>query len=68
MTNRARLTAALEAIEAGDVRLCEAILVDLLEEDVPAIKSHRCDCGARFTWPGQLEHHRFVAHGWRAAA
>lgn len=69
VTVRARLVAALEAIEVGDVLLCEAILSDLLEEEVPAVKPHhRCACGARFAWPGELEHHRFESHGWRAAA
>lgn len=68
MSVTARVTAALEAIEAGDIDLAAAILVDLLEEDAPDFMPHRCDCGARFRWPGELDAHRFNAHGWRAAA
>lgn len=57
--SRLRLTivVALEALEAGDVRLAVDVLLDALEG------RHRgprfaCDCGQVFEWPGLREAHR----------
>jgi hypothetical protein len=48
---------ALDALEAGDVRGAETILLDLLD-GAPKAEPYVCDgCGRRFEWPGLLEAH-----------
>jgi len=55
--SRLAIVAALEALEAGDVRSCEAILHGALE-DGPTVRKHRCSCGSSYEWPGLLDAHR----------
>lgn len=58
------ITAALEALEAGDVRHAEAVLLGALE-DGPTERGCRCpECGLRFRWPGERDEHRGRVHGW----
>jgi hypothetical protein len=60
MNERAVVQAALDALEAGDVRGAELILLDVLDA-APETLPHKCDgCGRRFEWPGLLEAHRFL--------
>jgi hypothetical protein len=66
----ARIVAAREAAEDGDFDYVRDLLGDL-ERDLldRARRRHRCDeCGRRFRFPGELDHHRFEAHSWRWAA
>lgn len=60
------VVAALDALEAGDVRLATAILLGAIEGDSPRVLRFQCECGQRFEWPGQLEEHRrwSCAPGW----
>ena len=55
--SRAAIVTALEALEDGDQALAVAILLGALE-DGPTERSHRCECGAAFEWPGLLDAHR----------
>jgi hypothetical protein len=65
---RAIIYSAIEALEAGDVRLCETILAGALEDASPVARRYGCPlCGAAFEWPGLLDDHRRFTH-WRAAA
>jgi hypothetical protein len=59
---RAAMTAALEALEAGDPGEAAAILRSALQR--PRRRRRVCDfCGLSFQWPGQLEdHQRFADH------
>jgi hypothetical protein len=58
------ITAALEALEVGDVDHAEAVLLSALE-DGPMERSFRCpDCGLGFEWPGQRDEHVGRVHGW----
>jgi hypothetical protein len=58
------ITAALEALEAGDVRHAEAILLGALE-DGPTERGGKCpECGLGFEWPGQLDEHVGRVHGY----
>jgi hypothetical protein len=57
---------ALEALEVGDIRGCEAMLLGAIE-DVEVFDPHgrrsRCtQCGAGPYWPGELSHHEFAVH------
>jgi hypothetical protein len=71
----ARVVYAREAFEDGDVGLGYAVLVDLeldlasdAENCSTTVEKFRCDdCGARFTWPGELDHHQQFAHFAEAA-
>ncbi len=64
--SRLEIIAALDALEAGDIRLAVAILLGALEDGAavdPEGRRRRCQlCGAGPMWPGELEHHRLVAH------
>jgi hypothetical protein len=63
--SRLAITAALEALEAGDQRLAVDVLLDLLEEADSPPASHRnvCPhCRAAFPWPGLLAQHLDVVH------
>jgi hypothetical protein len=56
------ITAALEALEAGDVDYAVAILLGALE-DGPAERLHVCRvCSAAFEWPGLLVQHEELRH------
>ncbi len=67
MNVHAAIYSALEALEVGDVRLAVEILLTALE-DGDVERRLRCEgCGARFAWPGELDHHRRFSH-WQAAA
>jgi hypothetical protein len=63
------LVAARQALSAGDTIYADELLEDLetaLHQRV--MQGHRCEeCGRRFRWPGELEHHRLEAHAWRDA-
>jgi hypothetical protein len=62
------VVAALEALEAGDVALAEAILL-AAREDGPSRPHRVCpECGLRFDWPGQREAHVLNVHGLEEAA
>jgi hypothetical protein len=52
------IVAALEALEAGDVDLCTAILLGALEDGQPPAGVHCRRCGFRADWPGLLDAHR----------
>jgi hypothetical protein len=61
--------AAREALSTGDTIYADELLEDL-EREVRGrvVHRHRCaECGRKFRWPGQLEHHQLEAHGWRAS-
>jgi hypothetical protein len=54
------VTRAREALEDGDRDLALdllAALEEMLDQPCPR-RDHRCDCGYRFRWPGELERHR----------
>ncbi|MDQ5821691.1 MAG: hypothetical protein M3540_09635 [Actinomycetota bacterium] len=56
------IVAALEALEAGDVPLCEAILLGALD-DGPTERPISCPyCPATFAWPGLRDTHVVQAH------
>ena len=64
--SRLAITAALDALEAGDQDHAVAILLGALE-DSPVSDPHGrrrpCpECGPPLRWPGELEHHRRVSH------
>lgn len=63
---RVAITAALEAVEAGDQALAVEILLGALEDGLvcdPEDRRRRCpECGLGPLWPGQLEQHRLVVH------
>ena len=63
---RPAIAAALDALEAGNQSEATAILLNALE-DGRAELTHRCECGDRFEWPGQLEEHRRFWHEGQAA-
>lgn len=52
------IVAALEALEVGDIGLCEAILLGALEEGAPPVGVRCKVCGYRADWPGLLDMHR----------
>jgi predicted ABC-type transport system involved in lysophospholipase L1 biosynthesis ATPase subunit len=55
------VVAALEALEAGDVRLATAILLGAVETGETVARCRCQFCGDVFEWPGLLDHHvRFV--------
>jgi hypothetical protein len=57
------ITAALEALEVGDVRHAEAVLLSALE-DGPTERRCKCpECGLGFEWPGQRDEHVGRVHG-----
>jgi hypothetical protein len=64
----ARIIAACEALEVGDVELAHSILRDL-ERDTASVTRccWRCECGQGFKWPGLLDAHRFHC-AWTQAA
>ena len=63
MSDRLAIVAALEALEAGDVRYAEAVLLGALE-DGPGERGCKCpECGLGFEWPGQLHEHVGRVHG-----
>jgi hypothetical protein len=56
--------AALEALEAGDVRAATVLLLDAIEEpeDEPERRLYVCDhCGNAYPWPGLLDRHRLLS-------
>jgi hypothetical protein len=56
------IVAALEALEAGDVDLCAAILLGA-SEDGPSERPIACPyCQARFEFPGLRDSHLVRAH------
>jgi hypothetical protein len=56
------IVSALEALEAGDVDLCAAILLGALE-DGPSERHVRCPyCPSTFAWPGERDAHVFRTH------
>lgn len=58
------IAAALEALEAGDIRHAEAVLLGALE-DGPTARGHKCpECGLGSEWPGQLDEHIGRVHGY----
>ena len=71
--NRAAIVTALDALEAGDTRLCEAILIDALEGWSPASTFASTNttrtgcacrlCGRTFRWPGLRDQHQQLTHG-----
>jgi hypothetical protein len=62
------IVAALEALEAGDVELCEAILLDAREDGLSR-REHVCpECGLHFDYPGQRAGHLLNVHGAEEAA
>jgi hypothetical protein len=62
------ITAALEAIEAGDVDLCTSILLGA-GEDGPSDRRALCAaCGQSFQWPGERDAHIARVHGFEEAA
>lgn len=66
---RAAVAAAVEALEAGDDATALTILLDQLEADGPTDRPFRCPhCPAAYEWPGQLQHHLFIAHPMAEAA
>jgi hypothetical protein len=57
------VSATLEALEAGDVRYAQAVLLGALE-DGPTERGCKCpDCGLGFEWPGQRDEHIERVHG-----
>jgi hypothetical protein len=82
--DRLAIVAALEALEAGDLRLLEGILLGALEDDVHeswapgsnatststrSRASCECStCGQTFEWPGLRDKHEQLAHGLEDAA
>jgi hypothetical protein len=57
------IAAALEALEAGDVRYAETVLLGALE-DGPTERGCRCpECGLGLEWPGQRDEHVGRVHG-----
>ena len=64
---RAAIIRALDALEVGNEREAEAILLAALEDvDVP--RRYECPkCGLRVCWPGELDEHLRWSH-WEAAA
>lgn len=60
--DRLAVVSVLEACEAGDYGHGVEILLGALE-DVDRPPGVRCEiCGARFQWPGLLDHHQRFAH------
>lgn len=55
---KVQLQSALDALEGGDVRAAERIILDLLDGP-PKTKPYTCKCGNSFEWPGLLEAHTF---------
>jgi hypothetical protein len=59
MNPHAVYTAALEAINDGDLDYAVAILTSAVNEPpIPIRKRFRCECSLTFHWPGELEDHR----------
>jgi hypothetical protein len=57
------ITAALEALEAGDARHAETVLLGALE-DGPTERGCKCpECGLGFAWPGLRDEHVGRVHG-----
>ena len=56
------IVAALEALEAGDTKECETILLGALEDGSPARAIACPECGLAFDWPGQVADHRRRVH------
>lgn len=57
------VVAALEALDAGDFRLCEQILLGA-REDGPTERGCVCPaCGLAFRWPGERDAHVERVHG-----
>lgn len=64
MSGERAIVAALEALEAGDVALCESILLGA-REDGPRERRYVCpECGLGLQWPGELDAHRERVHGY----
>lgn len=62
MNYRAVIVRALDALELGDPREAEAILLSVLE-DGPSEPRLRCDlCSWTGKWPGELDDHRRIFH------
>lgn len=65
---RAAITAALEALDAGETRYACEILLSALE-DGPTARRYSCEvCAVPFEWPGELEAHLDHHHRKDAAA
>lgn len=63
MSVLARVIAASEALEVGDVELAQAILIDLQHDCVVDIRrTVSCECGQVFEWPGLCEAHQLRGH------
>jgi len=62
VSTAAAIVAALEALEAGDVRLCEAILLGAVEDGPGARPIFCLYCPATFEWPGLRDTHVLQAH------
>lgn len=59
MSVLARVIAASESLEVGDVDLGQAILVDLQRDIVAGLRrTFPCGCGQVFEWPGLREAHQ----------
>jgi hypothetical protein len=78
--SRAAIEAALDALEAGDLALLEAILLGALEDEwstwAPGPSSTNTSrpvvtcrqCNQTFAWPGLRDHHEQFAHPLEDAA
>jgi len=65
---RAAITAALEALDAGETRYACEILLSALE-DGPTARRYSCEvCAVPFEWAGQLAEHVDRVHDGEAAA
>ncbi len=59
----ARVIAAAEALEAGDIGETSALLSDLehdLSRTCGTPRRLTCSCGESFRWAGELDRHRIV--------
>jgi hypothetical protein len=56
----ARVTAASEALEVGDVEHVRDLLADLERELFPRRNRFACECGLTFEWPGLLDRHHIA--------
>jgi hypothetical protein len=59
---RASAAAALDALEAGDVREAAAILRSALATDRRRRRAVCSVCGLVFRWPGDRDHHIQFSH------
>jgi hypothetical protein len=63
-----RIVCAQEAILDHDLDYAHVVLVDLERELVDVLgdndRNVECGCGARFRWPGELQHHMHARWPW----